>query len=942
MRKRLKSFKKIAVAAAATAAVAGAIALRAVLMGSQGLPEGSREDIDFAELEDGIQYKASEDGYSAYAREQADLPLIEQPLTLVPEEGAALLPEGASATFAFAGTPARAALSFRYKIVSDGSGNAEVSIQFDGERPFAEASGIKLWREFLTEGAPQTDSRGNQLAIEPVASEAWSDCTAYDSSGYHTEPLLFRLSGGQHTVTITAEKNTILLESLTFYAPKTGIETESGAAGVGKPLVIEAELPYSRNDLSIAEVCDRLSAATSPCFQGVQVWNSLGGAGWSEIGQCVTWRVKVEKAGYYSVAFRYLQNFNSGAAVFRSFTIDGNSPFNGADTLRFPYGGGWQTLQPTDEAGEPLVFYLSEGVHEFQMTVTMGEMAQAVGLAQKSLYELNAVYRDILMLTGSTPDAYRDYQIAANLPETVRIIGREAELVEKLSDWMVFTNGEQGSESASLDNLARLLKGFAENPENIPANMSAFQNELTSFSTWLQSRLSQPLTLDKLELIPQGMAYTPPKVSFFQELARSTSLFFQSFAADYGMVGEFPQAEDAVEVWLTLGRDQYQIIKSLIDNDFSAKRGIAVDVKLVSASVLQAIAAGIAPDVFLFCNEADPVNLAVRDSLTDLTQFPNYETVAQRFSAQALVPYTFDGGVYALPLSQTFDMLFVRNDILSGLGLEVPQTWEDVFAMLSVLQQNKMEFAYPIPAQTSLSSFALMLFREQQDFYKEGGREVAFDTEEAVRAFEDWVKLYSEQQLLMSYNFVNRFKTGDMPIGIAALDTYNTLEVFAPEIRGLWSMHPLPGVRLEDGTIQRFGVSTTTGAFITRQSGDPQAAWEFLEWFTQSGTQSEYAAAIENRQGIAGRFNTANLEAFATIGWSVQARNQLNFQRQWALSIEQAPGGYFLGRHVDNIFREIVNEGSDVRETVRKYTQTINNELTRKRMEFGLEVSEGE
>lgn len=935
MGKRIFMNKRIWAGAAAFAVAISAIILRTVLT-QPGVPAESI--VPFEILDGKITRTANANGYSAYADSHAGLPLIGQPLVLAPESGPVTVAEGESVTLRLNDTPAKAALSFRYKVISAGTGYAEASVSMDGETPFFEASSITLRREFLSTESPQTDQRGNQLGLQPVSSDAWLNGTVYDSSGYRTAPLLFALSGKQ-SVTITAVKNDILLESITWFAPQTqpGLGT-GGTDGSGRVITVEAEQPARRNDLSIAELCDRTSVDTTPCFNGLQVWNALGGAGWAKTGQRATWEVEVEKAGYYSIAFRYLQNFTSGTASYRSLLIDGKSPFAGAESLRFPYGGRWQTLRPTDETGAPAEFYLGAGVHQISMEVTMGEMAQAAELAQKSLYELNMVYRDILMLTGSSPDAYRDYQIAKNLPESVRMIENEAEIVSRLSDWMVYISGGHGSESASLDELARLLQGFAKNPESIPSKMSDFQNGLSSFSTWLQSRLNQPLTLDKFDLIPRGMAYKPDRQSFFSGMTRGVSLFFKSFAADYGSVDN-PAGEDSLEVWISMGRDQYQILNQIIERDFTVVQGVPVKLKLVSATVLQAIAAGIAPDVYLFCGEGEPVNLAVRGGLADLTQYPDFDEVSRRFDSQALVPYTFDGGVYALPLTQSFDMMFVRNDILGGLGLKTPQTWDDVFAMLSVLQQNKMEFAYPIPTSGSVASFALMLFRDQQNFYSNGGKKAALDTEAAMHAFEQWVSLYTEQQLLMSYSFTNRFKTGDMPIGIASLDTYNTLEIFAPEIRGLWSMLPLPGVRLQDGSIQRYGLSTVTGAFITKQSRHPDDAWEFLKWFTGAQAQTGYAAAIENRLGLAGRYNTANLEAFETIDWSAAAKQQLALQRGWSVSVEQVPGGYFLGRHLDNIFRKIVNEGQDVRETVRKYTQIIDDELTRKRTEFGLEAS---
>ena len=45
----------------------------------------------------------------------------------------------------------------------------------------------------------------------------------------------------------------------------------------------------------------------------------------------------------------------------------------------------------------------------------------------------------------------------------------------------------------------------------------------------------------------------------------------------------------------------------------------------------------------------------------------------------------------------------------------------------------------------------------------------------------------------MEYNFINRFRMGEMPLGIANYGEYNTLSVFAPELRGEWGMAPVPG-----------------------------------------------------------------------------------------------------------------------------------------------------
>ena len=59
-------------------------------------------------------------------------------------------------------------------------------------------------------------------------------------------------------------------------------------------------------------------------------------------------------------------------------------------------------------------------------------------------------------------------------------------------------------------------------------------------------------------------------------------------------------------------------------------------------------------------------------------------------------------------------------------------------------------------------------------------------------------------------------------------------------------------------------------------------------------------------------------------------------QRKWAKGIPQVPGSYFVSRHLNNAFRKVVYNSTDVRETLNEYTEIINKELSNKRREFGL------
>src|SRR5699024_2044811 len=101
-------------------------------------------------------------------------------------------------------------------------------------------------------------------------------------------------------------------------------------------------------------------------------------------------------------------------------------------------------------------------------------------------------------------------------------------------------------------------------------------------------------------------------------------------------------------------------------------------------------------DVAMQVGEDVPVNFAMRNAAANLTQFEDFEEVTNRFRESAIVPYEYNGGVFALPEQQSFPMLFYRKDILAELGISTPETWQDLYNIISVLQKNNMEFYLPL------------------------------------------------------------------------------------------------------------------------------------------------------------------------------------------------------------------------------------------------------
>ena len=203
----------------------------------------------------------------------------------------------------------------------------------------------------------------------------------------------------------------------------------------------------------------------------------------------------------------------------------------------------------------------------------------------------------------------------------------------------------------------------------------------------------------------------------------------------------------------------------MIDDTFTADTGIQVNLKLVQMNtLLPATLAGQGPDVAMQISNDLPVNYAMRKAAADLTQFRDYEQVSTRFRSSSLVPYTFEQGVYALPETQTFNMLFYRKDVLYELGLEIPQTWDDVANTLAVLNKNHMEFGLPLVLVPSYpgenippnSVFAALLFQNGGSFYTEGSKASALDTRIGIETFKTWIEFYTDYKLEKEFDFANR------------------------------------------------------------------------------------------------------------------------------------------------------------------------------------------
>ena len=122
-----------------------------------------------------------------------------------------------------------------------------------------------------------------------------------------------------------------------------------------------------------------------------------------------------------------------------------------------------------------------------------------------------------------------------------------------------------------------------------------------------------------------------------------------------------------------------------------------------------------------------------------------------------------------------------------------------------------------------------------------------------------------------------------------------------------------------------------------QKKGIEEAASVFLSWWVSAETQAEYARELEATLGVAARYHPANKIAFESLGWNTTEAEILKSQWSKVTVMNEIPGNYALKRDLTSAFRAVMSGKNTARRSLTIYNKTINDEIARKRREFGLE-----
>ena len=837
-------------------------------------------------------------------------------------------------------------LGINYKGEGEDNGDFVFGLKVDDNYPFSEAKELNLFRIFCDEpGGNRKDAQGNEFSPRQIHYDGFFYDEVTDVTRWTDDEYLFALSEGEHTITLDAVEGSFKIDYVVFGVPEV-YENYTAPADKseyyqGDDVIIEGENARLKTGYWLQSKADNSSLDVSPNDAYKVLANYIGGGTWKTSGQTITWETPEVKAGYYALGFSFRQSTILGAKVYRKLRIDGKVPFAEAAQVGFPYSYKWEQNFFADKNSKPYLIYLSEGKHEISLEITAGEITEVRNLLKDAVTKLGDLYVDITMITGETVDIYRDYDLFMQIGDMQDRLSDIAEVLGNASKQLQIITGEKsGSYISIINNMQKIAELMIENKYTAHRYKDEYYSKYTSLASVLYEISDMPLDIDKMSLVAPGSEKPFETAGFFDDVAFSIEKFFVSFTQDYNNLSNAEDGKNSITIWVNWGRDQAQVLDSLIQSDFTQKTGISVNVQLVNATVVQAVLSGKGPDCLLQHSRSEPVNLAMRGMLYNLKEFDDCDEVLKYFHKGAELPYYYKGGLYGLPDTQSFYLMFYRTDIFEEMDLKVPKTWDDFKETVKLITRKNLTAWMPNNTATStaqanigigsINLFPTFLVQQNLEVYAADGRSTNLTDSDVIVSFGKWTDFYTKLKLPRTMNFYNRFRTGTCPIGIDTYTLYTTLKAAAPEIRGLWNVSLVPGTVMDDGSVSHATTGGGTACSILNLTKNPKAAWEFLKWWVSKDTQLAYSSEVESILGPTGRIALANVEAFKSLQWDADMKDVITTAMGQIKEIPEYPGSYYVSRSVYQAFWNVVENKQNTKKTLLKFAEEADEEIARK------------
>lgn len=859
-----------------------------------------------------------------------------------------------------------------YTTVGSSMSDYTVSIAVNGKQDYTEMGTVALplsWTDADGEISNEyckkftEDSYGDEMPqIQKLIKDWKMQYALYNNTYITSTPICFYLEAGDNTIAVeNVSSGGLAVGSLNLKPAQDNTlsydeykATHSDARHVDTDeIVIDSVYYTEKNSTDAAYGSEANKSLTRFNIDKAQL-NTLS---WGGAGTEVTYTFDVKKTGTYNLALHF-KNEKKEFQMFETIKIDGEVPFKEAYNYPLEYvASGWKNQTISDKNGTAYEFYLTEGRHTISLKQENAPVMEAYRYALLMEQHLTNFSLEIKKITGSEVDSERNWKMTKYIPEIEDYIESYKTLITYirylLQDYS--TNGNNGAVLANLDKAEQFIKDIQKYPDDIALHIDdltgAENSILVALSSFTTAATENMTTLDKLYIFSDEDQLGRENASFIDSTWVGIKKLVNTFTTSKYSTDAKETDDDVLTIWMNDSIVRIDLLQKMVDTEFTEKTGIKVKIATMPDinKLSLAIAADATPDIALGLASYVPFDLSSRGALYDLSQFSDFWSVANRFPTGSFVSYTYNEGVYALPESTDFNATVYRTDIFKNLGLEVPQTWDELVEILPTLQRYGMNFYHNIALGSVgykwFYQTAPMILQNEGELYvqdENGLVKTGVDSKNGVRGLQVLGDLFTKYSVETSVNqFFNSFRYSVTPIGIASMEDYNLISNGAQELDGQWKLAPYIGTEQEDGVINRTFVANGKGGCIFKKSEKKEEAWKFMKWWTSQDAQVEFTNTLKSTYGKTYFWLSANIDALRDNPMDEADKQIVLEQINWVTDITRTPGQYLLERTISNIWTTMVFDGTSAQVAVDEAKVDVNREIVRKMRELGYYDDDG-
>lgn len=799
-----------------------------------------------------------------------------------------------------------------------------------------------LWRNETN--SFDKDARGNDIMPIQLKYDGYQDQYITDYINRYNTPIEIWFEAGVNDVIISlvegsfniAYASVVSIEKTVSYDEYISNAQTDNANG---EIILEAQQPYYKNSTALYYT-NTTDVNVTPYETNKSLLNTALMYGCDE-SEAMFYKLEISSSGYYKIGINY-RNGTTNQTCFYNFLIDGVAPFGELYNYPLFSNKSFEMHFLGDSYSQPFRIYLTEGQHLLSINACGAAYADSIESLENIINELSDIYLSLRVLSVQQGDTDRQWTPEEDYPGVVDKLTLYRQQLDEICKQMRKINGLETNFQATvfIDAAVKSLDNLLKKPNYIPNNNALLAEGSGSISMNISSAINQikseGIAIDKFTVSAYKDNKNYPSKSGWVGFSEGVKRFFSSF-----FIQQNTKDKDALEVWVNLPNFYIDMIQNMSDTAFTKDTGIKVNYYNMpnESKLILNSAAGNLPDAVFGISNWLPYELGIRSLTYDIRKFNDYNSVISRFSAGALIPLVADGIGLGLPETQDFYVTYYRKDIFEKYGFSVPDTWDDVIALMSQLQRFGMNFYIPLSTATaskSLMTTAPFIQQNGGSLYSEDAMSTAIDSEKSLEAIKLMTNFYLSYGMPVQVaNFFNSFRNGSLPIGVSTLDTYIRMMYSAPELVGKWGIALSPGIRNENGEVERWQAGSSTSCIMMKDGKNINGAWELLKWWTRADTQTAFSNNLRKTYGTAYIYNSANLEAFSSSSIPQEDKEVILQQWEWMQEYCRIPGWYMVERELSNSWNRIVLGGELARTVIDEAVVTINKEILRKLTEFG-------